>query len=131
MRVSIRHRVCRFWAVVFVFALVCFATAPSVVAALLNSLAGVLGLQEGVAAGPLTLWYPLALSLMATITYLAWVAGTPGAPPQAWRALLLSKLCSSAGFAVLAVTTIGAWWLAVATDGFIALTLVLSARRGD
>lgn len=120
--------VCRLWAVVFGAAGLAFLLAPGQVAALLDALAGLLGGSPGVLAGRASLWYPLALSLMAVLAWLAWEAGRPGAPPLAFRALVLSKLVSTFGFAALAVTSAGAWWLCAGADGFVALTLLLARR---
>lgn len=119
-------KLCRFWALTFVGAGLAFALAPDLVAALLDGIARAVGLTPGIPVARASLWFPLALSLMATIAYLAWEAGAPGAPPVAFRALVLSKIASTAGFAALAVGLASGWWLCAATDGFIALTLLLA-----
>ncbi len=119
---------CRFWAIVFVIAGLGFAAAPALVADFLNGQAGMLGLVPGIPTERNTLWYALALSLMATITYLAWEAGRPGASPVLVRALVLSKLVSTAGFSVAAITLASGWWLCALADGFIAVTLLIARR---
>ncbi len=120
----------RFWAVSFVATGVCFALAPEFVAALLNGQAEWLGLTPGIPTGRDSLWFTLALSLMATISYLAWEAGSEDAPVVPYRALILSKLVSTVGFATFAIGVAGGWWLCAFTDGFIAVTLIV-ARRID
>ncbi|TJY56228.1 hypothetical protein E4T66_19910 [Sinimarinibacterium sp. CAU 1509] len=132
---SLHHRLCRIWAVVFVIAGLSFAFAPATVAMLLDALARVLGLSPGFAeaVARASLWYGLALSLMATLVYLAWQAGGPDAPPQLLNAVLLSKLASTLAFSIFALTAFSGWWLCAAADGFVGLTLIATrptARRG-
>lgn len=122
--------ICRLWAVVFVAVGLAFAVAPHQIAELLNGLAALLGLTPGIPAGRDSLWYVLALSLMATLGYLAWDAARPGAQPTARVAVLLSKFVSTAGFAVAALTLASGWWLCAAADGFVAVTLI-AAWRGS
>ncbi|MFA5940657.1 MAG: hypothetical protein WC809_14975 [Sinimarinibacterium sp.] len=126
---TFEQRLCRSWAVIFAIAGAGFLVEPDLVAALLNGLADGLGLASGMGAGRDTLWYPLALSLMAVLVLLAWEAGAPAAPPLAFRALLLSKLASTGGFAWLALTVAGGWWLCAGADGFVAATLLFARGR--
>lgn len=120
------QRLCRFWAVTFAFAGLAFVFAPARVAAFIDQLAAMLTLTPGIAAARASLWFPLAASLMATLTYLAWIAGRRDSPATIHHALVLSKLASTVGFAVLALQLVSAWWICAATDGFIAVTLVLA-----
>lgn len=110
---------CQFWAIVFAIAGLAFVAVPDLIAGNLNDLASWLGLTPGIPALRASLWYALALSLMATITYLAWEAGRPGATPVLVRALLLSKLVSTAGFSIAALTLASGWWLCALADGFV------------
>lgn len=126
---TFHHRLCRIWAVVFAAAGLGFAFAPDLVATLLDSLARLLGLVPGIANPRASLWYPLALSLMAVLVYLGWQAGQPGAPPQILNALLLSKFASTCVFAGFALTIASAWWLCATADGFIGLTLLATRPR--
>ncbi len=122
--------VCRFWTVVFVIVGLGFALTPQLIAELLNRLAATLGLTPGIPTGRDSLWYMLALSLMATLAYLSWEAARPQAPPTALRAVLLSKMVSTAGFVMAALTLASGWLLGAVADGFVALTLLLAWRCG-
>lgn len=103
-----------------------FAIAPEFVATLLDTLARLLGLTPGFsgAVAHESLWFPLALSLMATLVYLAWQSGRPGASSALLDALLLSKFTSTSAFALFALNTFSGWWLCAAADGFVAVTLL-------
>jgi hypothetical protein len=119
---------CRFWAAVFLMTGIGFAVTPHLIADLLNSLAAALKLTPGIPTERDTLWYALALSLMATISYLSWEASRPGAAPSALRAVLLSKAVSTIAFSVAALTLASGWWLCAFADAFVAATLIVAWR---
>lgn len=120
------QRLCRAWAVAFVITGLSFASAPARVAELLDMLARSVGLTPGYAGAVAhsSLWFPLSLSLMTTLVYLAWQAGRPAAPREPLDALLLSKFTSTLVFALFALSAFSGWWLCAGADGFVAVTLL-------
>ena len=124
------QRLCRSWAAVFLIAGLAFAIAPAAVATMLDSLALWLGLTPGFegTVARTSLWFPLSLSLMATLVYLAWQAGRPCAQRALLHALLLSKFTSTLVFALFALSAFSGWWLCAAADGFVAVTLLATHR---
>lgn len=117
------------WAIVFAFVALLFATLPDRVGSFLTKLAGFLGLGGRIESPGDTLWWVLALSLMVSVTGLAWhTARTPEAIGP-YRILLAAKVTSTVGFAWLAWTAKApVWLLCAAGDGFVAITLWLARR---
>lgn len=125
MRTSIRRycRLARFWGHCFVGTTIAFAVFPHQVGHFLTWEGGELGLGGQVTVGRGTLAWALALSLMATLTLLAYRSASHPRDRLAYRALMCSKLASTAVFLYLAAGGAPVWLLAAATDGFIAATL--------
>lgn len=120
----------RAWASVFAVVGLVFLLRPRLVVVAVDAVARAAGGHGtiDVEGGPL--WWVLALSLMSVLTLLALASARAPADPLPYRALLTSKLVSTAGFAALAAGGVPAWWVCAASDGFVALTL-WAARRAD
>lgn len=118
------------WTVVFAAVGLLFATFPAAVGAGLTALGTALGLAGRIDTPGDSLWWVLAISLMVSVTGLAWYTAARPEAVGAYRILLAAKLASTAGFALLAWRLASpVWLLAAGGDGFVALTLWL-ARRG-
>ncbi len=122
--------VARVWAVGFLLTGATFALQPQRVVAQLATLSGWVGLSGTVEAPAGNLWHVLALSLMASISLLAWQSAREPGRAGPFHTLLLAKMVSTFGFTILAVQAGSVWALCAATDAFIALTLWL-ARAAD
>ncbi len=123
--------VARGWAAVFAAVALLFAVVPGRVGPSLSTLGHFLGLSGEIATPADNLWWVLALSLMVSVTGLAWHSAHDPTASGPYRILLAAKLASTAGFVWLAWRlTAPVWLLCAAGDGFVALTLWL-ARLGE
>ncbi|MFW6049834.1 MAG: hypothetical protein ACODAU_01600 [Myxococcota bacterium] len=113
----------RTWGHVFLGAGALFAVAPDAVARGLAWEGALLGLDGSIRFGGGTLAWALSLSLMATLVLLAYRSAARPRDPGPYRALMLSKLTSTAVFVLLAIEQGPVWLLAANADFFVALTL--------
>jgi hypothetical protein len=113
----------RFWGHCFVVAGLLFAIVPDRVVDLLVWEGSLLGLRGDMRFGQDSLSWALALSLMAVLVLLSYQSAARPRDPGPYRALLLSKLTSTAVFLYLAFQYGPVWVLAAATDFFVAVTL--------
>jgi hypothetical protein len=113
----------RFWGHCFVVAGLLFAIVPDRVVDLLVWEGSLLGLRGDMHFGQDSLSWALALSLMAVLVLLSYQSAARPRDPGPYRALLLSKLTSTAVFLYLATQYGPVWVLAASTDFFVAVTL--------
>lgn len=120
-----RYRwIARFFGHCFALAGLAFALAPEQVVAFLMWEGAWLGLEGEMRFGQGTLAWALALSLMAVLVLLARQTAARPRDPGPFRALVLSKLTSTAVFVYLAYVHGPVWVLAALTDFSIAVVLV-------
>jgi hypothetical protein len=116
----------RFFGHSFLVAGLLFAIAPERVVAFLMWEGALLGLEGDLQFGQGTLSWALALSLMAVLVLLARQTAARPRDPAPYRALVLSKLVSTAVFMYLAFLHGPVWVLAALTDFSIAVVLVIA-----
>ncbi|MBI6546995.1 MAG: hypothetical protein HY692_09390, partial [Cyanobacteria bacterium NC_groundwater_1444_Ag_S-0.65um_54_12] len=126
--------VARGWAVAFLVVGLAFWLLPEQLAGFLTALARALGLG-GAITGNIAdsgLWYVLAISLMFTLTALAWTSGNNPEVTAYFRLLLVAKGASIVGFSYLGyLTGHTVWLLGVLSDGSVALTLWLAHKLDE
>lgn len=116
----------RFWGHCFLVVGVLFAVVPARIAQFLEWQGSLLGLGGHLEFGKGTLAWALALSLMATLVLLAHRSAARPGDPGPYRALMLSKLTSTAVFLHLAWVQGPVWVLAANADFFVAVTLFVA-----
>lgn len=121
--------VARAWAIVFGMVTLLFLILPPAVGQGLTALGQALGLPGRIDSAGDTLWWVLALSLMVSVTGLAWHTADRPEALVPYRILLAAKLASTAGFTLLAWRLAApVWLLAAGGDGFVAFSLWLARR---
>ncbi len=118
----------QFWSLAFVVTGLLFALAPERLGRDMQTTARLLGLDGTIDVAPWTMWHVIALSLMVTVTLLAWQTAREPEARAPYLTLQAAKLASTAIFVALALHHGGIWLLAAATDGSIALSLWLARR---
>ncbi|MFW5968742.1 MAG: hypothetical protein ACOCV2_14555 [Persicimonas sp.] len=118
--------ICWILAICFAVVLAGLAFTPDLLATVMEEAGGLVGLRGDIAVGAGSLAHALALSLMATITYLA-VAGAKNPESLvAYRALMTAKIMSTFVFLFLTVTAASIWLLPTITDASVIVVLVLA-----
>lgn len=115
--------IARVWSILFFVAGTSFIIIPNELGQILTAAGNAIGLTGSIEAAPRTLWHILTLSLMGTITALAWLSARNPENKTLLNCILIAKSVSVAGFLVLAFTIGTAWLLCAATDAFVAITL--------
>ncbi len=115
--------IARVWSILFLVAGTSFIIMPNELGQILTAMGNAIGLPGSIEAAPRTLWHILTLSLMGTITALAWLSARHPENKALLNCILIAKSVSVAGFFVLSFTVGTAWLLCAATDAFVAITL--------
>ncbi len=117
---------CQFWSLAFVVTGLLFAFAPRQLGQQMAAAGALLGLTGHVDWTPGTPWHVIALSLMLTVTLLAWQSARQPMARDPYVTLQAAKVFSTLLFSYLAVTDGSIWVLCAITDGSIALSLFLA-----
>ncbi len=122
-----RYRLlCQFWSLAFVVTGLLFAFAPRQLGQQMAAMGARLGLTGHVDWAPGSPWHVIALSLMLTVTLLAWQSARQPMARDPYVTLQAAKLFSTLLFLYLAATDGSIWLLCALTDGSIALSLFLA-----
>ena len=123
--------ICWIFAVAFAAVLGMLAVVPEMLSDLMNWSGGLVGLSGDIAVAPASLEHVLALSLMATITYLAQAAARAPENRDLYWAIQTAKVISTGGFAFMAFTAGSIWFLPTATDGLVIVGLAFARFQVD
>ncbi len=118
--------IARIWSILFLVAGTSFIIIPNELGQILTSMGNAIGLTGAIEAAPKTLWHILTLSLMGTITALAWLSARNPENKTLLHCILIAKSVSVAGFLALSFIAGTSWLLCAATDAFVAITLYLA-----
>lgn len=128
-RVRAYRRLARGWQIAFGLFGLLLAVRPDLIVGVVTAVAGVLGMSGTLPPPADGLDWILGISLMATLTLLAGETARHPLEVAPFRALMVAKWTSTAGFVLLAFARGTIWFVPALVDGGIAFSL-LHGRRG-